>query len=235
MPPVVVTYLGFPVMLALLVGVHFLVRNASRRALGASETTSPLWRRLLATSLGAFAGYVTCAIFFLAALLGLGQQENTLRVTVTPSGPAYEEGLRDGDRVVAVNGAQPSSWEEFRFMVRDSAGAPIGIEVDRDGQIRRFNIQPRDGQIGVGSIINRNDLPLARATAAAIASPIFTIFLWARELTEPRTLMGPVGYAVTMREPSPWPLVFRLGELGSYAWPFSMLIVFVVSRRRRQT
>jgi len=234
MPPVVVTYLGFPLLLALLAGVHILVRNASRRALGAGETSSPLWRRLLATSLGAVASYVTCVLFFLAALVGFGQQENTLRVTVRPSSPAYEEGVRDGDRMAAVNGEQPASWEEFRFMIINSGGGPIGIEVDRDGQTRRFNIQPRDGQIGVASIIERHDLPLGRAVAAAIFSPVFTIFLWVQELTEPRTLMGPVAYAVTMREPSPWPLVFRLGELGAYAWPFSMLIVFVMSRRRRQ-
>ena len=235
MPPVFVTLLGFPLMLALLVGVHFLVRNASRQVIGASEATSPVSRRLLATSLGAVASYVTCALFFLVALLGFGEQENTLRLKMMPSGPAYEEGLRDGDRVVAVNGVQPASWEEFRLMIRDSAGAPIGIEVDRDGQPRRFNVEPRDGQIGVASIIERSDVPFGLAAATATAWPTFTIFLWARELMEPRTLVAPVAYAVTMRDPSPWPLIFRLGELGSYAWPFSMLIVFVASRRRRQT
>jgi hypothetical protein len=53
-----------------------------------------------------------------------------------------------------------------------------------------------------------------------------------KELTEPVTLMGPV--AISVSEPLPWPLLFWLGELGSYAWPFSMLIAFAVSRPRRR-
>jgi len=223
------------VMLALLVGVHVLVRNASRWALGARETTSPLWRHLLATSLGAVASYVTCALFFFIALRGFGQEENTLRVTVMPSGPAYEEGLRDGDRVVVVNGERPASWEEFRVMIANSGGAPIRMEVEREGQTLRFQLRPRDGLIGVVSIVERHEMPPGLAAATAIASPFYTVVVWAWAQMQPRTvMMGPVAYALVQRDPSPWPLIFQLGQLGSYAWPFSMPIVFVMSRRRRQ-
>jgi len=201
-------------MLALLVGVHSLVRRLSR------------W------PLGPFASYVTCALFFLVAILGMGRQENTLRATLSHSGAAYEAGMRDGDRVVAVNGTQPASWDEFREMIENSGGAPIALEVSREGKMRRFEVQPRDGKIGVESIIEREDAPVGLSAITAMVSPVFTIFLWVRELMEPRTLMGPVG--VIQRDPSPWPVVFRLGQLGSYAWPFSMLIVFLVSRRRRR-
>lgn len=224
MPPVFVTYLGFPLMLALLAGVHLVVRKLLRE------------RRFIATSLGAFASYVTCALFFLVAILGLGQQEETLRMTVLPSSPAYEAGLRDGDRVIALNGAQPESWDEVRLMIEENAGAPIGIDVEREGQARRFEVLPRDRRIGVMSIVERRDMPIAPAAAFAITWPTFTVYRWAQEmarkLTEPRTLMGPVG--IIERDWSPWPIFFRLGELGSYAWPFSILIVaFKRADRRR--
>jgi membrane-associated protease RseP (regulator of RpoE activity) len=233
MPPVVVTYLGFPFLLALLVGVHLLVRNVSWQALGAGETTTLLWRRLLATAVGPLASYLTCALFFLVAILGFGRQESSLRVRVMPSGPAYEAGLRDGDRVVAINGARPANWDELRAMIEDGAGPPIDMQVERGAQTPHFEVQPRDGRIGVASIIERHGLPLGLAAASAMASPVFSIARRARELTEPVTLMGPV--AIIVRDPSPWPLLFRLGELGSYAWPFSMLIAFVVSHRRGRT
>ena len=218
MPPIVVTFLGFPLMLALLVGVHSVVRKLSR------------W------PLGPLASYVTCALFFFIAMLGFGREESTLRMTVMPSSPASEAGLRDGDRVVAMNGAQPASWEEFRLMIEENAGAPIGLEVEREGKTLRFEVQPRDGRIGVASIFERHDLPVGLTARTAIASPVFTIFTWAleraRELSQPRTLMGPVG--IIQRDWSPWPLLFRLGQLGSYAWPFSMLIAIMIKRADRR-
>jgi hypothetical protein len=214
MPPVIVTYLGFPLMLALLVGIHLLVRKLSR------------W------PLGPVASYVTCALFFLVAMLGMGQEKNTLRATLSHSGAAYEAGMRDGDRVVAVNGTKPASWDEFRGMIENSNGAPIALDVSREGKTLRFEVQPREGKIGVESIIEREDAPLGLSAITAMASPVFTIFLGVRELSEPRTLMGPVG--IIQRDWSPWPLLFRLGQLGSYAWPFSMIIVMIIRRADRR-
>jgi hypothetical protein len=80
MLPVVVTYLGFPFMLALLVGVHVLFRNVSWLALDVGEATTPSARRLLATAVGPLASYLTCVFFFFSAILGFGRQESTLRV-----------------------------------------------------------------------------------------------------------------------------------------------------------
>ena len=231
MPTVVVTSLGFPFLLALLVGVHLLVRNLSGRALNVRETQTPLWWRVLATAAGPLASYLTCALFFLVAILGSGREEMSLRVLVTPSGPGYEAGLRDGDRVIAMNGTPLASWGELTAMIQANGDPPIDIQVERGGQALHFNVQPRDGRIEVAAIIERHELPLGLAAATAMAAPFFSIAHRARELTEPVALMGPVG--IIVREPSPWPLLFRLGELGSYAWPFSMLIAFVVSRARR--
>ncbi len=232
MPPIVMTYVGFPVLLALLVGVDLLVRNVSSRALGARETATPLWRRLLATAVGPLVSYVSCALFFLAAILGLGRQESTLRVRVTPSGPAYEAGLRDGDRVVEMNGARPASWDELRAMIQESGDGPIDMQVERGARTLHVDIQPRERRIGVASIIERHEVPLGLAAASALAAPGMSIARRARQLTAPVALMGPV--AIIVREPSPWPLLFRLGELGSYAWPLSIVVAFVVSRGTRR-
>ena len=229
MPPVVVTLLGFPLMLALLVAVHLGVRSAGRRALGRGATT-PM-RLLLATTAGALAGYLACASFFLVAMLGHGSQERTLRVKVFSPGPAHDAGLRDGDRVLAINGERPESWNGLRAMVEDGAGGPIDVQVQRGAETLRFDVQPRDGRIGVASIVERHEIPLGLAAATAIAAPVYTLVTRARELTGPRTMMAPV--AIVERDPSPWPYVFRLGELGAYAWPLSMLVSFAVPLLRR--
>lgn len=217
MPPVVITFAGFAFMLALLVFVHRVARIVSRR-------------RVVAIAAGAVAGYLICALLFVVAIIGLGQQEQTLRVTVAPSGPAYEAGLRDGDRIVAVNGTSLATWEDLRAMIRASQGAPIDVQVERGGQPLRFDVLPRDGQAGVVSIVERHALPPGLVVRTAMASPVLAVVIRARELTTPRTMMGPV--AIIEGEPSPWPIFFRLGELGSYAWPLSILIALVMSRSR---
>jgi len=234
---VVVTYLGFPLLLALLVGVHVLVREVSRRALGEGEATRPSWRPMLATAAGLVASYLTCAVFFFVAILGFGRQENTLRVRVMQPGPASEAGLRDGDRVVAVNGTHPASWDELRAMVHDDGDRLINMEVERGAEILHLDVQPRDGRIGVASILERHEIPLGLAATGAMALPGLSIARQARELTRGltaptarNTLMGPV--AIIVREFSLWPLIGRLGELAAYAWPFSIVIAFVVSRAR---
>jgi membrane-associated protease RseP (regulator of RpoE activity) len=232
MPPVVVASIGFLLMLAFLVLVHHFVRNITSRVLGARDRTARLSRRLLATAAGPLASYLVCALFFLVAIVGFGRPEATLRVSVTPSGPAYEAGLRDGDRLLTPSGTVLKSWTEVPAMVQDNGGRPIDIQVERGGQTLHFTIQPRDARIGVSAIIERHELPLGVAAGAAIVSPVLSISIQLHELTERLTergtLMGPV--AIIVHKPSPWTPLFRLGELGSYAWPFSILIAFAMSR-----
>jgi hypothetical protein len=229
MPPLIVTVLGFPLLLALLVGIHVLVRRAARQGLGVGNAPTPAWRRVVAGAAGPIASYLVCALFFLAAIVGLGWPRQTLDIKVSPSGPAYEAGLRDGDRVVAIDGARPDSWDAFRAMIQSSGGSPIDVQVERGAQDLHFEVQPRDGRIDVASVVERDPVPPALAAATALGSPVFTWVHWAIELTKPKPMMGPV--AVRPSDPSPWPLLFRLGELASYAWPLSVLIALVLNRR----
>jgi S1-C subfamily serine protease len=67
-----------------------------------------------------------------------GAQEGSsggVRVTgVDPGSPAERAGVRRGDLVAAVQGAEPSSAEEFRFRVRDvGIGQEVRLELVRGG------------------------------------------------------------------------------------------------------
>jgi membrane-associated protease RseP (regulator of RpoE activity) len=232
MPPVVETALGFLLMLALLVGVHLGVAWVAGRLLGPSS-------RVLPATAGALASYLTCAGFFLAGTLGIGRQELTLRVRVLPESPAHEAGLRDGDRVLFVDGVHATAFQELPRLIADADGEPIEVEVQRGEETLRFEVQPRDGRIGVMSISERHDLPLGGAAADAITAPRDTMFLWAGDVLArvrartgvPRPMMGPV--AVVAPDPSPWPRVLRLGHLAAYAWPLALFLCFSRGLRRQ--
>ena len=102
------------------------------------------------------------------------------------------------------------------------------MEVQRGEETLRFDVQPRDGKIGVMSVIERHELPLGLAAASAMTAPPDAIARENRKMLAPviapTTSRGPV--AAVAPDPSPWPKVLRLGELGSLGWPLAMLISF---------
>jgi membrane-associated protease RseP (regulator of RpoE activity) len=223
--PVVQTALGFLFMLAVLVGVQLLVAVVARRALGPSSRAIPATAGL--------AGYLVCAGLILAGTLGIGRQEMTLRVRVLPASPASEAGLRDGDTVVFVDGAHPTTWSDLRAAIDANPGGPVEVEVQRGAETLRFDVQPRGGRLGLMSVIERHDLPLGHAAASALTAPPDAI---ARQIgTMLATMLAPMSARTILRgpvaavapDPSPWPRVLRLGELGSLAWPLAMLICFL--------
>jgi regulator of sigma E protease len=103
--------------------------------------------------------------------------------------PAYKAGLKEGDRILAVNGAPIANWDELPRALEGQVDRPVRMTVDRGG--RRFDltvtpISPdgiRDGrraQIGIeaprqGVYVQRHGLIESvdlgfRATAALVAN-----------------------------------------------------------------
>jgi regulator of sigma E protease len=52
---------------------------------------------------------------------------------VIEGAPAQKAGLREGDRVVAIDGAAVSEWQDVVGAVRERPDAPLLLEVERDG------------------------------------------------------------------------------------------------------
>jgi regulator of sigma E protease len=94
---------------------------------------------------------------------------------LVPGYPAYDAGLEEGDRIIAINDTAISSWEEMSLMINSKPGVPIELTVLRNGEMLNINITPkaddaRDaegneivvGRIGIGvpvAYINYSFLP----------------------------------------------------------------------------
>jgi membrane-associated protease RseP (regulator of RpoE activity) len=50
-----------------------------------------------------------------------------------PIAPGAEAGLQPGDRMVSMNGTAITSWDQATDIIRESAGEPLAIVVERDG------------------------------------------------------------------------------------------------------
>jgi regulator of sigma E protease len=85
--------------------------------------------------------------------------------------PAYSAGLREGDRVVAVDGVATANWNELARSLRSKPDTSVEIEAVRDG--KSFRVQLRttpDGYVGISPperLTYRQTFPPGRALPLA--------------------------------------------------------------------
>jgi membrane-associated protease RseP (regulator of RpoE activity) len=88
----------------------------------------------------------------------------------TPNAPAYVAGLKPGDRIVAINGAPITAWDQAVRTIEASPGQPLIVSVERDGAPVTLRVTPvenvkyanatgtetkRAGYIGVSDQVHR--------------------------------------------------------------------------------
>jgi regulator of sigma E protease len=77
---------------------------------------------------------------------------------ITPGGVADLAGLREGDRIQAIDGVSIASWTQVVAIIRDAPGRPLRLDADRLGKTISLSVTPaevvdrgqRVGRIGIG-------------------------------------------------------------------------------------
>jgi regulator of sigma E protease len=130
-------------------------------------------------------------------------------LNIAPGMPAAKAGLQHGDVVLAINGETGLTQEAVIARINQSAGKPLVLRIERDGQAREVTVTPEGpeglGRIGVG--INpwetrRIDPTLAQAVTMSLKQNWDSTVLIGKTLrglftrdTPVRQLMGPVAIA----------------------------------------
>jgi len=71
-----------------------------------------------------------------------GQPTGALVGELEPNAPATKAGIKTGDVITAINGKKISDARELRLMVGSMApGNSVQIEINHDGQSKRFDLQ----------------------------------------------------------------------------------------------
>lgn len=115
----------------------------------------PRWQRMIIS----FAGPAINLVLAVVLLTGLNT-EHYLRIplprspivgVVTPNGPAYQAGVREGDQLVEIDDQENPNWEDVVMKEIAGAGQAIDVSVKRNGQLMHFSVTPvYDAKLGAG-------------------------------------------------------------------------------------
>ena len=121
----------------------------------------PRWMRLLTIIAGPAANYLTAVVLMLFVLLAFGMASKTQKIIEPVKGkPAEIAGLKANDVLVAANGQAVSADAPISDVIRGAAGAPVKIEILRDGRPMTFVVKPEhtaSGAYQVGISIGATD------------------------------------------------------------------------------
>ncbi len=96
----------------------------------------PAWRRILIVLAGPMMNIVLAFLIYILIYFSFGvPYRATTTIGHVPVGSwGWEMGLRDGDRIVSVNGEAVESWEEIRTAQADIGKENLILTINRDGE-----------------------------------------------------------------------------------------------------
>ena len=82
-------------------------------------------------------------LFFLIALFNGAPQNKAIVGEISEDYPAYTSGLKEGDRILKVNGKNAATYDTLALELQENTGKNIKLEVDRNGQTETVNLKPK--------------------------------------------------------------------------------------------
>lgn len=205
-----------------------------------SYANASLWGRIVTISAGSLANYLFASILmFFGFLLGgnLVVDETSMKVNVHKDGPAWVAGVRDGDRVIALDGTSINDWAQLKQLVGQHAGQKIDLEIERDGKRLHLDTTPgsegeKKGKILVGPFAQIQPVTAGQALVLSVKEPPKVVIGLVKGLgrmlagREKPELSGPVGIVrdvgAAARDGAHTYFKF-LGALSAYLGGFNLL------------
>ncbi|RME23686.1 MAG: RIP metalloprotease RseP, partial [Deltaproteobacteria bacterium] len=135
----------------------------------------PVWQRLLVVAAGPAFNLALPLVVFTVLLMAGEPQPAPVVGGVDRDSPAAEAGLAPGDRVVAVDGREVSTWDELLTVLHEREGARHDLTVERGaGTVSLSLYLPEETSVGIShsrpSTVVGVDDPASPAGAAGLAT-----------------------------------------------------------------
>jgi membrane-associated protease RseP (regulator of RpoE activity) len=131
-------------------------RDSSEKSVGADDDRAfyrlPIWKRIVVMLGGPFMNLLLAILFYAIVLMGFGIAQTTTTIgsvsecvlpatsertaceASDPEAPGAAAGIRPGDRILSIEGTDNTSWYQATALIRKSAGEPLAMVVERDGE-----------------------------------------------------------------------------------------------------
>lgn len=105
----------------------------------------PIWQRLIIMIAGATFNFIFAfVLLFVMALIYGSVSTKPIIANVSEEYPAYIAGIRQGDRVISIDGNKTSSWSEVQLYIQMSEGKDMTFVLeDTTGKEREVVITPK--------------------------------------------------------------------------------------------
>ena len=187
-----------------------------------------LWGRIVTIFAGPLANYLFASVFFFIPLYADGKMEpgDPTEIAVSAGMTAEAAGLKNGDRILAIDGKKVATFEEMAAQIVASADKAVSFELLRDGQPTEITITPtyRDECkkvcIGVTPNLHKVDASFSESAAIALKTPpkvVKSVLTSLAQLVQGKgddKLGGPAGMVKEMKKVADRGWADFLGALG---------------------
>jgi regulator of sigma E protease len=198
------------------------------------------WKRVLIIAAGPISNVILGMIltFCLCAFVGWpsGLKESPTVLMATPGFPAFEAGIRPGDKVAAINDVKVRKWVQIPELVQKFGAHKLKVEVVRDGRRITTYITPQYAPelnrhiLGIEGVTSLERIPVKDAAKVALIQPwsytqqIVEMFVKIARKEAKGTFMGPIGMVVIMEQISRLPLMFVIYKILELAIGINMFL-----------
>jgi regulator of sigma E protease len=206
-----------------------------------SYANASLVGRITAIFAGPLANYLFASVLFFFSFYYGGiivpNDARSTEINVMADYPAEKAGLRDGDKVVEVNGIAVHQWDAMAKEISQHPEESIPIVVERKGQRESIAVTPKrkddgKGMIGVEARGQHQDVSAGEAAKLAVTRPpivvknlVVTLGEWISGKLQAK-LGGPMmiikeGAGAAKRSMADW--ILLLGAISAYLGAFNLI------------
>ncbi len=103
----------------------------------------PPWQRILVVAAGPVFNFVLAWFIYWGLFWANGQMELIAQIgQVADDSPAYEAGLKPGDKVVEINGREITYWDDMVVLIQASRGEPLEFRIKRNADLLDYIVTP---------------------------------------------------------------------------------------------
>lgn len=143
-----------------------------------SFTHKPVWKRIAIVLAGPVMNFLF-AIFLFGIIASVGEEVRLPRIgDINEKSPAYQNGFRSGDLIVAVDQKPIKSWDQFQHIVNNNRSNQLQISIKHDGQENVHvisaptTLKPNPNLLSMDDMVGEIDgvSPISRASVVGVKS-----------------------------------------------------------------